>query len=175
MNRRAALAAAASLAVAPRALAAEPRAGGRDLLAPAVFTQAFWAVCEHTLRSGTLRDGDASVFERLLARTDEQARALERRMKALGEIVPVRPRRREEVRLPGFAGAKTRGDYLSYAAAAASGSVSAWYAALQQLDDPDLLRLAAAGMAADAQSVLALRRMRGREPLPAAFEVGRPE
>lgn len=169
------LAGAASLAIAPRALAAEPREDGRDLLAPAVFTQAFWAVCHHTLRSGTLRGSDGRVFERLLARSDEQARALERRMKALGEAVPVRPRRREEVRLPGFAGAKTRDDYLSYAAAAASGCVSAWYAALQLLDDPGLLRLAAAGIAGDAQSVLALRRLRGREPLPAAFEVGRPE
>lgn len=174
MNRRAALAAAATLAVVPRALAAAaPQA--RELVAPAVFEQTFWAVCDYALRSGALRDDDVRIFERLRGRGDEHATAIETVLERAGVEPPPRPLDENQVALPGFAGADRRSHYLRFAAVTAVGAVGAWYGALQQLTDPALLRLAAGALAGDAQSVYVLRELEGRERLPLPFELGRPE
>ena len=174
MNRRAALTAAAALAIAPRALAAA--AGqARELVAPCVFEQTFWAVCDHALRSGTLRDAEVRTFERLRSRGDEHATALESALERAQAKPPRRPRNENEVALPGFAGADRRSHYLRFAAVTAVGAVGAWYGALPQLTEPAYLRLAAGALAGDAQSVFVLRGLEGREQLALPFELGRPE
>ena len=171
LRRRAALASAAALAAAPRALAAPPREDARHLLAPAVYEQLMWAVCEIALRSGALRGEDERLLRRLRDGADGHARALEAAMRERGAAVPARPTRADRVPLPGFTQARRGDQFVDYAVATAHGRVGAWYAALQSLADPDLRRLGGAALAADAQALLALRDGR----LGPAFETGRRE
>lgn len=182
MRRRAAIVRGGTLAatalLAPRALAAEedPDVGATEFLPPPVtFEQSAWAVLRETVASGVLRPGEVRVVEAMRDRADEHARAVESVLRGFGATPPPRARRKEDVPLPGFYKAATRPDHLEYAAAAERGALAAWYGALQQLRQPELLRLGAAAMAADAQHLVVLRGLLGREPLPLAFETGRPE
>lgn len=181
MRRRAAIARGGALAatalLAPRALAAEdPDVGATEFLPPPVtFEQSAWAVLRETVASGVLRLDEVPVVEAMRDRADEHARAVETVLRGFGAKPPPRARSKEDVPLPGFYKVVTRRDHLEYAAAAERGALAAWYGALQQLRQPELLRLGAAAMAADAQHLVVLRGLLGRGPLPLAFETGRPE
>ena len=176
MNRRAALTAGIALAAAPRALAAEdPDRGATEFLPPpTVFEQSFHAVCGFAIASGKLRGMDRDL-ETMRERAAEHVGALEKVLRGFGATPPKRPAKKELVPLPGFFEAETREEYLTFALSAAQGSIAAWYVALQQLRQADLLQLGAAAMAADAQHLEQLRGLLGRETLQLAFETGRPE
>ena len=174
MRRRGLLTAGAALAAAPAALAAEdPDQGATEFLPPpTVFEQSFHAICSLAIAGGKARRGE---LEPMRDRAEEHVVALERVLRGFGATPPKRPAKKEFVPLPGFYEAESREEYLTFALSAAQGSVAAWYVALGQLRQPDLLRLGTAAMAADAQHVERLRRLLGQEPLQPAFETGRPQ
>jgi hypothetical protein len=75
--------------------------------------------------------------------------------------------------LPGLHEATDRRSALVFAERLENAEVNGFYLAEQHLDDLKLMQLAAAVMCSDAQHLALIRQAAGRDPIPAAFEVGR--
>ena len=104
----------------------------------------------------------------------QHAAALLSLVEYLGGAPPAQPTLAATERaLPGLHEATDRRSALVFAERLENAEVNGFYLAEQHLDDLKLMQLAAAVMCSDAQHLALIRQAGGRDPIPAAFEVGR--
>lgn len=90
----------------------------------------------------------------------------------LGAQPPIPPRRAEIPGLP--AALRSRAAAARFAIALELRTVAAYQGAIRDLQDPNAMRTSAGAMGTDAQQLALLRELAGMNPIPRAFETGRP-
>jgi hypothetical protein len=180
VTRRQAIARAAA---APLALAAPSRAGAitldevkrleREAVAAAVAAeQTSMVALEAIANGGLLDDRSRAVVRLLLAHATEHAELMaEEYEDALDDEPPLPPSR---TGIPGLAGLRRQGDALRLAARLHETAIAAHLAALRRTHKAELVKTIAGVLGSDGQSLVVLRQLLGRVPVPSAFERGRP-
>jgi hypothetical protein len=179
MTRRDVIRLAAIAALAPLAAPARSSALTKDDLkkleqaavAQAVRAEQTVMVAFEAIANGGLLDNRARGTMRvLLDHASQHADLLAQTYKSqLGKDPPLPPTRAE---IPGLAHLQGQRDALSLAAKLLDRAITAHLKAVQQTHDAQLLKAIAGIVGSDGQSLVLLRQLLHRRPVPSAFERG---
>jgi hypothetical protein len=171
-TRREALAGAAA-AGAALALPGLARADDQDRARAAVtavlrLEQTALVAYEAIANSGVL----AATLRQFLEQERQHAAQLQTALDNLGAKAPTPPTRAQ---IRGLAAAsRSRAAAARFAVALELRTVAAYQGAIRELGDSNVIRTSAGAMGTDAQQLVVFRAIAGVDPVPRAFETGRP-
>jgi rubrerythrin len=148
--------------------------GGGDakILAAAIrLEQTAVVVYDDAFRSGKLQPAVRDMARLFRDQEHEHASSLIAALQALGGKPPVEPGR-THLRQPNRAGGQK--EILEFAVALEEMAIAAYYEAQQRLRDAKLLSTGATIMSNEGQHLVVLRQTLKRNPVPGAFETGKP-
>lgn len=166
-------AAAAAGAGAPTALAASP--DDQSILRLNLQLEQVVALAyQLALSSGRLDRRHRATATDILAHERAHEQALATYLRDLGASLPAPPTGIAAVDavVPGLGAARSQADLLGVLAELEAVSIRGYYLGIQRIYDQKLVETATAILGAEAQHLTVLRASLGRDPVPAAFEVG---
>jgi ferritin-like protein len=179
VTRREAIRRAAATALAPLALPAGAEALTLDevkklerlaVAAAVAAEQTAKVAFEAIANSGVLDDRTTATMRVLLDHASQHADLMAETFKEeLGDDPPLPPKR---TAIPGLAGLRTRPEALRLAAALEQRAIAAHLAAVRRTHNAQLLKLIGGVVGSDGQSLVLLRQLLHRPPVPRAFERG---
>jgi rubrerythrin len=172
-TRREALAgaAAATLALyAPASALADAKAerSKASLIAVLNLEQTALVAYEAIANAGVL----APTLRQFLDQDRQHADQLVAAIQSMGAKPPIPPRRTD---IPGLQRAtQSRDAALGFAISLELRTIAAYQGAVRDVTDSNVLRTCAGAMGTDAQQLVVLRQLAGKDPVPRAFETGKP-
>jgi hypothetical protein len=168
----AAVAVPALLAAAPGALAADDAKKQRAeaaLTTALRIEQTAVVAYEAIANGGRLSARATALVRELLADNRQHAEQLAMALDAMGVTPPSPPRRAD---IPGLAAARGDGAAARFAIALEARAIGAYFEAVRDVADANVLRTVAGAMGTDGQHLVVLRQLAHRPPVPGAFERG---
>lgn len=114
----------------------------------------------------------APLLREFLDQDRQHADQLSSALQSMGAKPPIPPRRTD---IPGLARAtSSRPAAARFAIGLELRTIAAYQGAVRNVTDSNLLRTCAGAMGTDAQQLVVLRQLVGQDPVPRAFETGKP-